>query len=279
MSELTAAAIEEIERLTSNATELQYHEPFDDLLLVKSRDDESVIQFDLEAFRPRPRRRTGAVALTDGPSLTEYVARYRNNVETTLWADRDKLRVTAVLNDHPAGIPADAVNAGAWGDHRATLQLKFDPDWLAWIGADGKLYDQEMFADLLEQNAQTVSEAALLYEIATSLRAHKSADFTQALNVGNGEVKLRYEETITAKAGQKGELDIPQVFVITAPVFEGHEAVSITARLVYRLNGGDLRLGIRLLRPHIAVRQAFTDIALAIAGTLDLPILAGSPRG
>lgn len=281
MSELTAAAIDRITDLVREGGVPAATHLSDRRYAFRLRDSggaERLEVVDVADTFDRPERRAGQVTVSDVFSLVAYVNRYRDEDETTLWGDRGAARIVAVLNDHPAGQPAFSDSAAAWGDHRATLQLQYDPDFSAWLGSDGKWYDQEGFASFLEQLASTVGDAATMYEIATSLRATKGVDFKQALNVSSGEVKLRYEETTSAKAGQKGELDIPTVFQITVPVYEGAEPTILVARFLYRIQGTELRLGYRLLRPSDAIRSAFVHVATQVQDGLKLPLLMGSPR-
>lgn len=278
MSDLTAGAIDRITDLVREGGVPAATHLSDRRYAFRLRENggaERLEVVDIADTFDRPERRTGKVTVSDVFSLVTYVERYRDEAETTLWGDRVNARIVAVLNDHPATTPP---TGAAWGDHRATLQLQYDPDFSTWLGSDGKWYDQEGFASFLEQLANTVADAATMYEIATSLRATKGVDFKQALNVSSGEVKLRYEETTSAKAGQKGELDIPTVFQITVPVYEGAEPTVLVARFLYRIQGAELRLGYRLLRPSDAIRAAFIHVAQQVQDGLKLPLLMGAPR-
>jgi len=47
---------------------------------------------------------------------------------------------------------------------------------------------------------------------------------------------------------------------------------------MYRIEDRKLRLGYRLIRPDVAVKAAFDDMASTIADGTQLAVLAGTPR-
>ena len=69
---------------------------------------------DLEAFGLQPRRIRQKIPLRSLESFTEYVARFKNDDATTIFADQDNTRLTCVLDYHPNPAEAD------WCDHVAT---------------------------------------------------------------------------------------------------------------------------------------------------------------
>jgi hypothetical protein len=259
---------------------------------------------DLADYLPRPLRQAGHVALRDHTSLIEYVAGYLHPTRTTLWGDVDKATVSAVLDDHErriptllpdsptvttaagavlamadSGIPLDDLRAG-WGQHRATLTLRLTPEWKAWTGADGRLMTQGDFAEFIEDNAQAIAQPdpATFLEIAQTFQAKRNLDFESGHRVQSGEVAFVYKETMNAKAGQKGQLSIPDAFTLNLAPFEGGDVFPILARFRYRIVDGTLGLGFRLHRPDEVKLLAFNTITGQVSDALGLPVLAGTPR-
>lgn len=226
-----------------------------------------------------PVRKTGHANLTEPTSFAHYVKAHAETGCTELFADRDAGRIVAVLNGHNRGLDImDEWKAG-WGDHRATLTLRQTPGWAAWTQASGKLVDQIQFAEFLEDRAADVvdPDAARLLEIATSIEATTSAAMKSASRLDNGEVKLRYEETIDARAGQAGDLTIPSRIELALSPYEGMDPYKVTARFRYRLNNGSLRLGIVIDRPEDILRAAFGDVTGLIETTTSQVVLHGTP--
>lgn len=229
---------------------------------------------DPEQFLEGPRRAKGTVAPQTVDDLARYVQRHDDTTQTTVWVDADGQAVTAVLNDHPAG-------GAAWGDHRATLKLKPTPEWQRWVALDGKLVDQEQFAEHIELGLPEIvdPDGATMLEIAQSIEGSKSADFKAGHRLQDGSVAIEYVETTAAKAGQKGELDIPARFRLAIAPFLGEEPAEISARFRYRIRGSGLVLGYLLERPELVVRQCVDNIADRLAGTFGQErVFVGRPR-
>lgn len=236
------------------------------------RQDEGVRVVDLEQHLLKPRRPRGTVTVHDPADFAELVNRLADLDHTTVWADVDGNKVTAVFDDH-----AEHDVAG-WRQHTAHLALKVDPDWQRWLQYDDKLGDQEWFADFLENVAHTVIEpdAATMLEIATTFRATIDANYSGGLRVQSGDVSLTYKQETNASAGASGQLEIPNTFTVRLAPWLGVDAVDVTARLRYRLRDGNLRIGYSLLRPDRVKQEAFALILQRMRETVhDVPLFKG----
>ncbi|NUS78507.1 MAG: DUF2303 family protein [Streptomyces sp.] len=216
-------------------------------------------------------RKTGRTVVRDAASFLAYWTKHHDNA-SEVYADVEQLSVTAVLNAHSAE-DAD------FGDHRLHLQLRRTTAWEEWLALDGKLVDQDRFANFLEDHLVSLVEpdAATMLEIAQSIKATTKADFQSSSRLQSGERKFAYVEDTKASAGAKGDLAIPEVFRIAVPPFEGADAYSMAARFKYRLGGGQLALGFKLEQPEERAKAAFADVLAAIAEGIDTPILNGTP--
>ncbi len=239
-----------------------------------------VHEIDIEDKLERPLYKTGRVAFREADSLVEYVGRHSVEATTTLWSDVNAGTVIAVLNDH-ARADDEQVGAPNWGNHRATLRLEETEDWQRWLKHDGRMLDQASFAEHLEDGADAIREpdAATMLEIAQSFHAKTGVNFRSATRLQDGQVQFQYEETTAAKAGHRGDLQIPTEFILGLIPFEGGAKVyAVTARFRYRLVNGALTLGYKLVRPDKVRKAAFVDITTAIADGTGFPVLAGTPR-
>jgi uncharacterized protein YfdQ (DUF2303 family) len=229
---------------------------------------------DLERHLSAPRRAHGTVNPQTVDDLARYVTRHDSTDETTLWVDEDGHTVTAVLNDHPSA-------GTGWGDHRAVLALRTTPEWKRWAKLDGELVDQERFAEHIELGLPEIVEpdGATMLEIAQSIEGSKSADFKAGHRLQSGAVAIEYVETTTAKAGQKGELEIPARFQLAIAPFLGEEPAELWARFRYRIRGDKLVLGYLLERPELVVRETIDRIGDRLAGTFGQQrVFVGRPR-
>jgi uncharacterized protein YfdQ (DUF2303 family) len=239
---------------------------------VRTGDQVKTIDLTGDAYSELPARKKGITTVRD---TTSFAALWEKHADETseVYADADRLTVTAVLNaDGPAG--AD------WGDHRVRLELRETEAWKAWAANDGKLVKQEDFAEFIEDHLPEILKpaAADMLEIAQSISGTVKAEFASGTRLATGQRQLQYTETVTAKAGQKGTLTIPEVFTVGLLPFEGlTEGYQITARLRYRIEGSTLRMGYKLDRPADARTKAFADITTGLAEQISEQILNGTP--
>jgi len=106
-------------------------------------------------------------------------------------------------------------------------------------------------------------------------------------------VQLSYKETVTAKAGQKGSIEIPKKIKLALRPYVGGPIYFIWANFRYRLDGANVRMGFKLERPENVLEAAFADIVTEIRdgrtdkkdgtetrvhdGVGDVPIFNGKP--
>lgn len=229
---------------------------------------------DLEAerdhLRERPLRKTGTFVVRDAASLNAYLAKHETP-ETEMWADTATLSVTAVINAHPAD------DAGH-GDHRCVMGLALTPAWQRWIARDRKMLAQIDFAEHIEDRLLDIVSppAADMLELVQTFIAKRGVAFESSKSLSTGQVQLEYRETMEAKAGHKGRLDIPQRFTLLVAPFEGSDPVSMTARLRYRIIDGALSMGFFLDRPEDVIRHAFADVVAGIVENNASPLFYGS---
>lgn len=214
----------------------------------------------------RPRTVCRKVTLLDVDSFLDYLGRYsaddmaqgdyRSGAGSLeVWADIDGRKVTAVL---------DGVDG--WLRHTATLQLALSREWAEWAAVDGKLFPQAEFAQFIEDHLSTIGEpaGALLLDVCQTLEATKQAQFKSQQILANGQRQFVYEEQLEARAGQKGNLSIPTELTLVLRPFQGSEPMAVLARFRYRLNEGNLRLGVKLAEPERALERAFDLVVDAV---------------
>lgn len=244
------------------------------LVLAKLRGDERIEKLNLEEYLDQPNRARGGVAVHDPSDFVDVVNRLANAEHTTVWANVEHGAITAVVNDHARW------DAPGWRDHTATLRLQEDEDWRRWIARDGKLLAQEDFAQFLEDVAHTVIEPdnATMIEVATSMIAKREVEFSQATRLQTGDVQLRYEETTKANAGAKGDMEVPEKIVVRVSPWRGVLPADLDARLRWRIVGGQLAIGYRLLRPDAFRDEVFAGLVAKVRDGLanDVPLYLGA---
>jgi uncharacterized protein YfdQ (DUF2303 family) len=238
----------------------------------------------LSPYMAHPRRKTGTYRVHDAASFAAYL--YRHGTEDTeVWSDSRGSKIVGVINAHeaasgPVGAPGPAAG---WGDHRVVYAVEQTKAWQAWIARDGQLLSQSDFAELIEDRAVDIVRpaAAEMLELAQTFQATIGVEFGSSKLLSSGERQLEYRETVDAKAGRAGKLEIPRDFDLALIPFEGAKPFRITARFRYRITDGTLRVGYRLTRPDVVLREAFESVVTEVAGLDGTPdvIFRGVPAG
>jgi uncharacterized protein YfdQ (DUF2303 family) len=282
------ALIEDLTRRAAAAATPEAHQPVygDSVFTRVLRNDETIQTVNLERLLSFPDRARGTATLYDPADFAEYVNRLRTP-STTVWADEQRGRFTAVFNDHEETEGGDSSPTAGWRDHTAVLALQPDPDWLSFLKIDGAYLSQAEFAEFLSDNdtAFVQPDGARMLEVATSFKAHRKAEFSQAINLDNGDVQLTYSEETTQKTTRAGQIEVPRELVVQLTPFLGYPLQQIDARLRWFLDGSSLQMGFKLRRPDIVKRDAFADIRNTIADALaevddtdfTTPVLLGPP--
>lgn len=226
-------------------------------------DGHDVRVVETEVFQYAPDARRGTVRVTTPRSLATYVNRH-GDARTTLWADkaaatRDRgamPSVIAVIDDD------DAEGTPAWREHRAILDLRYSQAWLDWTGVSGRAMGQVQFAEFIEDHLGDIVAPAPadMLDLAQTFEATKSVDFEQSNRLSSSERRLVYKETVQARAGQKGDVLVPEFITLNLSPFEGVDPVQVQARFRYRIAGGDLSLTVVLDRPDNVIDRTFEVI-------------------
>lgn len=196
----------------------------------------------LENTLAAPVRKRGTTVLNDAESFIAVVNDQKGGA-TRLFSTIDPPTFTAVFNHH-------AAHPG-WCDHRAEYNAPLSPEWEAWTGADGDKMTQVQIAQFIENNLVDVVEP-------------------------DGATLLEIREEVHGCA-QKGQLSVPEQFVIGIPVFESGDKWRVDVRLRYRIeDGGKLTMWLELIRPHKVIEQAVKELREQIAAQTELPILNGA---
>lgn len=219
-----------------------------------------------------PARKYGTTVVRDAASFATYFGKHADP-NTEVYSDVERLSVTAVLDAHTG-------DTARWEGHRLALLLRKTEAWEQWKANDGRLLGQEQFAEFIADHLPELLEpaAADMLEIAQSLQAATKVEFQSSTRLSSGQRQFQFQETTTAKAGQKGQLTIPETFTVGLVPFEGSEGYRFTARLKYRIGrDGELTMGYKLERPGDILRKAFQDAVDAIAKQIERPVMNGTP--
>lgn len=231
-----------------------------------------------QAHSDRPEFIHRAVTLLDVASFIDYLD--RNTTDSgdgvfrhgegalELWANIDARNITAILDGH-TGLRK----------HTATLALKVSREWSEWSAIDGKLLDQTTFAQFIEDHLSTIAEpsGAILVDVCETLTGKTNVNWRSQTLGKNGQRQFVFEETVEAKAGQKGDLAVPTELTLVVRPFQGSDPIAIKARFRYRLHEGRLTIGVKLAEPERVLEDAFNVIVDDVQASVPVHVNHGRP--
>lgn len=270
MSEKESNIIVETSRLTRQIAVPVTTEPVHYVVVPADCQIKSLKEFQYpDGLRPEVIR--AEVRLVDTNSFIDYVRAFKND-RTRIFAGSDCTTFRAVLDYHGAATPEFA-------RHKAFCSLKKSRCWITWAGKNETSMTQTEFAEFLEDNVSDIFDpaAAAMIDVARDLHAHTECSFGSQVRLSNGQVQLKYSETVTAGVGS-GSMEVPEMFTIRIPLFFGGAPTEIKARLRYRINSGKLTFLYKLHRQDEILETAFRAIAREISGALEIPVWFGEPE-
>ena len=232
---------------------------------------------DLERFQASPRRVRENLSLHRIDTFCAYFMAYRRpepsedgDQVSVVFADQTAFTMKAIFDYHG--------NDPAWGDHTATYASPRSLEWATWRGMSAKLMEQAAFAQFIEDNIVDIREppGADMLEIARQFEAKSSVQFGSHLRLDNGQRQFSYSETIQGSAA-KGTIKVPERFKLGIPVFLGGTVYEVIARLRYRINEGNLKIGYELYRSEQIERDAFQQVVQALEAATATTVWFGTP--
>lgn len=182
-------------------------------------------------------------------------------------ADEDALTIRLIFDAQPKD----------WGTVYADLKLQHSPEAHRWLVSSGKYLAQQDFAEFCEINLESFSspDAATILEIAQTFQAKSTVDFSSAVRLSSGAIKLKREEQTTATAGERAEIAIPEVLTLALPLFKYGKAYAVKARLRYRVVESAVKLSVLLVDPEMAFEHAFKEVVSDVQERLNMPVFYG----
>jgi hypothetical protein len=164
-----------------------------------------------------------------------------------------------------------------WGTVYADLKLVGSSEAKRWVEASGQYMAQQDFAEFCELNLETFSspDAAKILEIAQTFQARSTVDFSSAVRLSSGAIKLKREEKIDATAGERADISIPELLTVAMPIFKYGKAYAVKARLRYRIVDSAVRLSVLLVDPEMAIEHAFKEVVDEVSNLLKMPVFYG----
>lgn len=263
----------------------------------------------------KPARRKGTARLDDLKSLIEWANRFKGDT-SALFAnpDMDAPTLTCIADYHAAG-PANPTDpqgedTARHCHHRATYAFPLSTEWKAWMKVSGEPLGKDDLGEFIEANAKDImdptpavleniesdknaawenrlirtaqqiegryGQLAQLLAMSKRFQVFEKSNLTVSTNRDTGEAEIQFQNE---HAGADGKpLQIPNLIIITIPVFLGSAPYRLPVRFRYRKMGGEVRFILSIYNPERAFEDAFKEaVAEATEGT-NLPTFLGKPE-
>lgn len=216
-----------------------------------------------------PGRIRAAAEFLTVESFVDYVKAFQVKGRTKLFASAQGAEVTAYLDYHGPNTPSRVT-------HSARLKLKLSREWQTWFSNNKKQIPQATFAEFLEDNVLDIiqPDSATIIEAAKHLEAKKNVAFTSGINLRDGSIQFKYEEEIESRG--KGDLEVPDGFIIRVSPFDRGTAVSVPVRLRFRITDQKLFFIYVMQQPENILETAFEGVIEEITEALGVKPLFGS---
>jgi uncharacterized protein YfdQ (DUF2303 family) len=233
----------------------------------------------LERLLPLPTCKRATVKLTDYQSFIAYVQAHKlpgTHIFAELTPSGGSFK--AFIDYHDRNATVEEEGRAHWGKHTVKLDLQYSPELTNWIGKNGKPMDQVTMANFLEENRLDIKapDAATVIEIAHTFEATQGVNFKSAQRLQSGDRSLFYDVTTGAKAGQKGDLTIPEMIGLSMPIFTNDHEYEINAFFRYDISGGSLKLRYEMIRLHKVIELAIAETRNAIEQQTGIPVHSGN---
>ena len=223
---------------------------------------------------PTPTRIKEHLEFTRSDSFCAYINEYKNLLDsrTAIFASLKDQRFHAALDWHSATASPQTRT------HNAYFSPRLDSQFEKWLAVNGKLMDQNIFVEFLEEHAPEIIEpdAASMLEIATDLNVKVDITYKSKKSVSNNMVQLEYREKAGDVATGTGNILLPSEIAVRVPLFFGEEAKDLKIFLRLHLRQGEpIRFKLDIHRLDSMLEEAFLAIASRIAENTHIVPMSG----
>lgn len=210
-------------------------------------------------------------SLIEQKSFTDYVNRFKG-AGTIIRANPSCGKMNATLDYHKPSNGAKAEPNRC--SHNIDFNCDFDENWKRWRKIDGRELSQTDFAYFVEEMLHTIGEpnGADLLDMAENLKINRGVAFQSGKRLSNGTMNIKYTEVDEAKSNG-GDVTVPEDITIVSPIYMLRKAISIKAKLRYRMEKGQpLVFIVDILNREVIEFEDFKLMADEVAKATECPV-------
>jgi uncharacterized protein YfdQ (DUF2303 family) len=228
----------------------------------------------LERFKAVPSRRKGKISFFDLKSFVKYVGDYKTQTTKVFYSDKtsQKHALIAVFDFYP-----QEDQTATWREDRAEYEILHSEEWNKWVSKNNFKFDQTGFAEFVEINAAHFVEphSATMLEIAQTLSVKTNVDFKSAVRNSNGNQSIHFSEISESKAGQNGDIEVPQRILLALSPFGNGPKYEIAAFLRIRIVDRKISFFYDLINTHLIIEDAVNEMTSKIEEETGISVLRG----
>ncbi|KAB6714300.1 DUF2303 family protein [Roseobacter sp. TSBP12] len=263
----------------------------------------------------KPARRKGTAKLSDLDSLITWANRFKSD-ESVLFANPDMTapKLTCIADYHAMG-PVDVTSTS--GDptarhchHRAIYDFPLSDEWVAWMKISDTLLEKDDLGEFIEAQAKDImdptpailsgresdefqdwenrliqtaqkiegrfGQLGQLLAMSKQFQVYEASNLTVSTNRDTGEAQVQFLNEHKDADGQP--LRIPNLIIITIPVFMGGAPYRMAVRFRYRKMGGSVKFILSIYNPEKAFKASFSEAVDIATEQTGLTTLMGAPE-
>lgn len=296
----------------------EHHTPGDPFLVAvpKGREVKDLTQtMQAIAERVKPFHRKGTARLETLASLTDWANRFQGE-SSALFAnpDMDAPSLTCIADYHAEGAPEIDAEVGDESarhcHHRGVYRFPLSDEWKAWMAVSGRALEKDEMGEFIEANAKDVMDPTpgiiegretdklqpwenrlirtarqiegrfgQLHQLLTMskrFQVYETSDLKVTTNRDSGEAEIQFLNEHKDADGKP--LNIPNLIIITIPVFRGGAPYRMPVRFRYRKSGASVKFILTVYNPEKAFEAAFEEATEEARQQTDLPLFYGTPE-
>lgn len=261
----------------------------------------------------KPLRRTGTAKLTDLQSLILWANRFKGD-SSVLYAKNNMQEpsLTCIADYHLEG-PVDGTTIEPTArhcSHRAVYNFPLSDEWRAWMKVSGTPLEKDDMGEFIEQWAKDImdptpailkgaeaeknepwenrliatarqiegryGQLTQLLAMSRMFQVHETSNLTVKTNRDTGEQEVQFLNEHKTPDGKP--LNVPNLIIITIPVFLGGAPYRMAVRFRYRKAGGSVKFILSIYNPERVFEAAFREATTQAEEATGLPLFLGSPE-
>jgi hypothetical protein len=263
----------------------------------------------------KPTRRKGTAKLDDLQSLIDWSIRFKGET-SALFAlpDMTAPKLTCVADYHAGGAIDPTSSTGdptaRHCHHKAVYNFPLSDEWQAWMAISGKGLEKDDMGEFIEANAKDVMDPTpailkgktdnkfqdwenrlittanqiegkfgqlhQLLQMSKQFQVHEKSNLTVSTNRDTGEAEVGFVSEHSDGSGKP--LNIPNLIIITIPVFRGGAPYRMAVRFRYRKTGGNIKFVLTPYNPEKSFEAAFRLAVEEAKEKTALQLFYGSPE-